>query len=157
MTIANVTANIAHVPDYLVEDNLGGYAPSYIRAMAAYARQAKLSLFATSEASQQERAGLQPQLEATVIYPHALAQLRGTFFMRAQTLPPDVAEVEFTLSGQDLDDSPIASARSTPTGWIAKWDTRDVGDGSYHLTAEATTTSGETYTSPYVQVFVDNH
>ncbi len=157
LTIANVTANIDELPDYIVQDNLGGYTPTYMRTMAAYARQAKLSLFATSLAARQERAGPQPQLEATVIFPHDQAHVSGTFFMRAGVLAPGTTDVEFVLYGQGLDNSPIANARYTPTGWIAKWDTHKVGDGNYYLSVEASTASGRTYQSPDVGVIVDNN
>ena len=157
VTIANVTVNIAKLPDYVVQDNLGGYAPSYMRAMTAYARQAKLSLFATSLATQQERAGLQPQLEATVIFPHNEAHLKGTFYMRAGVVARDVTDVEFVLYGQGLDDASVASGKWTPTGWIARWNTHNVGDGPYYLAVEASTASGLTYTSAYISVDVGNH
>jgi len=157
ITIANVTANIARLPDYVVQDHLGGYAPSYMRSMTAYASQQKLSLFATSLAAQQRQAGLQPLLEATVLYPHDLADLRGTFFMRAGVVAPDVTDVEFVLYGQGLDNDSVATAKHTPTGWIARWDTHDVGDGAYYLAVQATTSSRRFYQSPYIRVSVHNH
>jgi len=156
MNIANVTANIARAPNYVVQSTLGGYSVPYMRQMAAFARSDHLSLFGTSLASEQAGAGLAASLQTSVLRPAQDATLRGTTTLVAGVLAPDVTDVQFVVTGEGLNLVAVGTGKPTAHGYAARWNTADVIDGNYYLFSEATTGSGETYTSGAIAITVAN-
>lgn len=156
MNIANVTANITRAPNYVVQSTLGGYSVPYMRQMAAFARSDHLSLFGTSLADEQASAGLAATLQTSVLRPAQDATLRGTTTLVAGVLAPGVTDVEFVVTGEGLDLVAVGTGRPTAHCFTARWNTADVIDGNYYLFSEATTATGETYTSGAIAITVAN-
>ena len=67
-----------------------------------------------------------------------------------------VTQVEFHLTGGSLNSALIATAGSTPYGWLAAWDSTTVPDGTYTLRAEAYDGAGLQAFSAGVTVVVEN-
>lgn len=66
-----------------------------------------------------------------------------------------VTLVQYEITGGNLTDSVIATATPTIYGWLAKWNTTTVPNGTYTLQSVATS-NGVTGTSAPVTIVVDN-
>ena len=69
---------------------------------------------------------------------------------------PGVTSVVFELSGNGLSDQVIATATPTIIGWVAKWNTTSVPNGTYTLQSVATDTAKNTDTSNAITITVNN-
>jgi hypothetical protein len=67
-----------------------------------------------------------------------------------------VTKVVFELSGGTLSDKVIATATPTLFGWLAKWNTTTVPNGSYSLESVATDAAANTDTSTPITITVNN-
>jgi Bacterial Ig domain len=67
-----------------------------------------------------------------------------------------VTNVAFELSGNGLSDKVIATATPTLFGWVAKWNTTSVPNGTYSLQSVATDAANNSYTSEPITVTVNN-
>ncbi len=72
------------------------------------------------------------------------------------TASPGVHGVQYELSGGSLNDSVIATGTPTIWGWLVKWDTTSVPNGTYSLQSVASYSGGVTGTSPGVTITVAN-
>ena len=66
-----------------------------------------------------------------------------------------VTQVQYEISGGTLTDSVIATATPTIYGWLAKWNTTGVANGTYNLQSVATA-NGVSGTSVSVTIMVNN-
>ena len=66
-----------------------------------------------------------------------------------------VTQVQYEISGGTLTDSVIATATPTIYGWLAKWNTTGVANGTYNLQSVATA-NGVSGTSASVTIMVNN-
>ncbi len=94
----------------------------------------------------------------SVLIPSDGAFLSGSQYLDASASDNvGVTNVQFVLTGGTLNDAVIATATSTPYGWVADWDTTTVPDGTYTLQSEAYDTNGNTGLSPGITVGIDNN
>ncbi|HEY5110348.1 MAG TPA: hypothetical protein VII96_12135 [Acidimicrobiales bacterium] len=156
VSIANVTANIDQAPDYVVQGSLGGYSPAFIRDMTQFAREQRLSLFGTSSADDQTRIGLAPNFMTTVLRPSSGQVLSGRVLLDAGVVARHATDVEFLVTGQGLDQASVAVGSLGRSGYVGRWNTTNVADGTYYLFSQATTAEGTTYTSSPVVITVRN-
>jgi Bacterial Ig domain/Pentapeptide repeats (8 copies) len=99
------------------------------------------------------------QFFTRVLLPPDGATLAGAPYLDALAADaPGVTNVVFELSGgpSNLSDQVIATATPTYYGWLAKWNTTSVPNGTYTLQSVATDTVAETTTSSPITVTVNN-
>ena len=83
-----------------------------------------------------------------VLVPSDGAVLAGAPYLDAAAGDtPGVTNVVFELSGNGLSDQVIATATPTIFGWVAKWNTTSVPNGTYALQSVATDAAHSTETS----------
>jgi hypothetical protein len=98
-----------------------------------------------------------PPLHTAVVLPANGATVSGASYLDASALgTSDVTGVQFELSGGSLSDHVIATATATLVGWLVKWDTTSVPNGTYTLQSVATEVGGTTATSPGITITVSN-
>jgi hypothetical protein len=97
-------------------------------------------------------------LSTKVLVPSNGATLSGSAVLDASvTAPGSVTAVTFDLSGGSLPTQVVvATAVDTMFGWIAKWNTASVANGTYRLQSVVTETGGSTASSPKVSITVSN-
>src|ERR1700733_1607865 len=94
-----------------------------------------------------------------VLVPSDGAVLNGAPYLDAEASDgPGVTKVLFELSGgpSDLSNQVIATGTSTYVGWLAKWNTTSVPNGSYSLQSMATDADNDTDSSTPVTITVNN-
>jgi hypothetical protein len=159
MTLADITANIHKAPDSLVEMEVL-QTPAWIRKEAQFAETDRLSLFATAAAATYRKEGLPPAfsiLHTGIIAPANGAQLSGTVALDALSADDvPVTKVTFDLSGGSRTDELIGTARATCCGWVTRWKTTSVANGTYTLRSEAYIASGKHSYSPAITITVRN-
>ena len=90
----------------------------------------------------------------SVVFPSAGTTASGVQDLDAAA-SPGVTRVQYELSGNGLTDDVVATGTATLYGWLAKFDTTTVPNGTYDLQSVATL-NGLTGTSSAVTVTVDN-
>ena len=154
--------NIREAPDAVVSRHLASAyeTPSFIRRMAGVARKDRLSLFATGAVIGYAREGLvvdQGPPVSTVIVPSNGAVVRGDQVLYATASAPyGVTRVDYIVTGGTLHEGVIGAARQGFYGWILRWDSVTVADGSYRLQSEAFDSRGDRGLSPGVRLVVRN-
>jgi hypothetical protein len=83
-------------------------------------------------------------------------ELSGTVTLGAAAAAADAEAVELRITGGSLHDEPIGAARHGVYGWLLRWDTTSVPDGTYQLTAVERDRSGAETISRPVTVTVRN-
>lgn len=156
-TVADVTANIGHAPDSLVESQLGAYPASYIRPLASYAASQHLSLFDTPLATEDRDRGLFPALLTQIIIPKDGASLSGTELLDAEAVTTDDTSVQFRISGPTLGHALTISSTKTLYGWFSFWKTTEVPNGSYQLQIVLLRDRGASTVGLPITVIVQNH
>jgi uncharacterized protein YjbI with pentapeptide repeats len=92
-----------------------------------------------------------------VLVPSDGAVLAGAPYLDAAAGDaPGVTNVVFELSGGTLTNQVIATAVPTLFGWVAKWNTTSVPNGTYTLQSVATDAANNTDTSTAITVTVNN-
>jgi hypothetical protein len=92
-----------------------------------------------------------------VLLPSDGAVLAGvTYLDAAAGDAPGVTNVVFELSGNGLTDQVIATATPTLFGWLTKWNTTSVANGTYTLQSVATDAAHNTDTSHPLSITVNN-
>ena len=159
VTLADITANIQKAPDSLVEMEVLQSA-AWIRKEAQFAETDHLSLFGTAAAATYRREGLPPAfsiLSTEIIVPSNGAELSGIVALDALSgddVP--VTKVTFHLSGGTGTDELIGTAAATCCGWVSRWKTTSVPNGTYTLRSEAYIASGKHSYSPAIKITVKN-
>jgi Bacterial Ig domain len=92
----------------------------------------------------------------TVTIPTNNATVSGTSQVLDAGASPAASQVQYELTGGALSDSVIASATPTYYGWLAKWNTTKVANGTYTLQSVASFPGGVSATSPAVTIVVNN-
>ncbi len=96
-------------------------------------------------------------LQTEVLVPSDGATVSGsTVLDAAASGTSDVTGVQFEVTGGSLSNQVVGTATPTLYGWIAKWDTTSVPDGSYTLQSVATEVGGTMATSPGIDITVSN-
>jgi hypothetical protein len=98
-----------------------------------------------------------PPLQTAVVLPANGSTLSGATYLDASAAgPSDIAGVHYVLTGGSLSNQVIATAAATLDGWLVKWDTTAVPNGTYTLQSVATDVNGNTATSPGITMTVSN-
>jgi uncharacterized protein YjbI with pentapeptide repeats len=97
------------------------------------------------------------QFFTRLLVPSDGAVLAGTPYLDAAAGDaPGVTNVVFELSGNGLSDQVVATATPTLFGWLAKWNTTGVPNGTYALQSVATDVANNTDTSTPITIAVNN-
>jgi len=96
-----------------------------------------------------------PPLTTTVVLPSDGATVSGQELLGASG-SAGVTQVQFELTGGDLNNSLIATATRTKYGWLAGWWTTNVPDGTYTLRSIASNPGGDRGTSHGITITVAN-
>jgi hypothetical protein len=96
-----------------------------------------------------------PPLTTTVVLPSDGATVSGPQGLAATT-SAGVTQVQFEVTGGDLNNSVIATATPTEDGWLARWMTTNVPDGTYTLRSVASNPDRDHGTSPGITITVAN-
>jgi phosphatidylinositol-3-phosphatase len=89
-----------------------------------------------------------------VVVPSSNATVSGSVALDA-VASPGTTTVRYQVTGGALSNAVIATATPTLYGWLAKWDTTTVPNGTYTLQSVATS-GGLTGTSPGITITVNN-
>jgi hypothetical protein len=92
-----------------------------------------------------------------VLVPANGATLAGTSYLDALAADgPGVTNVAFEVTGGSLTNHVVTTATLTLYGWLAKWNTTSVSNGTYSLQSVATDAANNTDTSEPITVTVNN-
>jgi predicted acyl esterase len=93
-----------------------------------------------------------------VLIPSAGASLSGASQVLDATAasPVGMASVTFEVSGGTLSDHVVSASRPTLFGWLSRWDTTTVPNGTYMLQSVATDAEARTIISAPLTVTVEN-
>jgi uncharacterized membrane protein YtjA (UPF0391 family) len=93
-----------------------------------------------------------------VVIPSTGAALSGTSATLDATASASagVAKVQFELTGGTHNSSVVVTATPTLYGWLTEWDSSTVANGTYSLQSIATSSGGQTSTSPEISITVNN-
>ena len=156
---SDITANIDRAPDSLVELEVQ-QTPEWIRRMAQIAETDHLSLFATGDAAAYRKEGLFQEfldIRASLLVPENGAQLSGTALLDADAATDDeVTRVTFYLAAGTKTDLLIGRGVRTYAGWVFRWNTTSVPNGTYKLLSEAYDASGGHSYSTAITINVRN-
>ena len=96
-------------------------------------------------------------LHTLVLVPTNGSALHGSSILVASAAAiGGVTRVQFVVTGGSLSDHVVGTAVLFRYGWIARWETTTVPNGTYTLQSVATETGGATATSNPIDVTVDN-
>ncbi len=128
------------------------------RQMTAFARAHRLAMFSTAAAVVYLKEGLPKTPPTTnVTSPHDGETLKGPqWLLAAATDEYGVSKVEFEFTGKGRGSTLIGPAALILFGWIGRWSTASVPDGTYTLRSVAYGASGGVSSSPGVAVHVEN-
>ena len=96
-----------------------------------------------------------PPPNSTIVVPSNGATISGVPGFDALAFP-GVSTVHFVLTGGTLNQAVIATATPTLFGWLARWDSTTVPNGTYTLQSVASYAGGVTGTSPSITITVSN-
>jgi uncharacterized protein YjbI with pentapeptide repeats len=92
-----------------------------------------------------------------VLLPSDGSMLAGSQYLDAGAAdPPGITKVQFELTGGTLSQAVIALATPTLFGWLAKWDTTTVPNGTYTLQSVATDAASNVSQSTGITITVNN-
>ncbi len=160
---AVLEAKIHQAPDGLVVSQLGaGYeTATFIRRMTAYAQSEHLSLFSTDQVDWYRSQQIPKNTTPPVVVlgkPQAGEVLHGMTFLDAGASDPfGVTAVRFF--GRHGDDGPrflIGQGVRSPVGWLGRWDTERLPNGTYLVEAVASSPGGLQSSNSWVRVQLGN-
>jgi hypothetical protein len=96
-----------------------------------------------------------PPPATTVLIPSNNATVSGSLVLAASA-SAGVTQVQYELTGGNLNHSVIGTANPTQWGWLLRWDTTTVPNGTYILQSVATYGGEVGGTSPPITVTVQN-
>lgn len=97
-----------------------------------------------------------PPPTSTVVIPSGGATVSGGSSVLDAVPSAYVSNVTYEISGGTLDDQVVATGAATLFGWLAKWNTTTVPNGTYSLVSVAAYPNGVSTTSSPVAITVDN-
>jgi hypothetical protein len=99
-----------------------------------------------------------PNPVTTVVFPSGGTDMTGiqTLDSSASDSASPISEVQYVLTGGSLNDAVIATATPTNYGWLARWQSGNVANGTYTLQSVVTDAAGNVAYSPGVTINVDN-
>ena len=132
-----------------------------VRRQITIARDDHLSLFATGDAARYlSEKPIQTRLlplRATLVLPRNGSTVHGRQVLDVLCSDSyDVTKVDYFLSGPGLAEVSFASGVMNKYGWIAKWNTSTVPNGSYAIDATVKDSGGRSLRTRPVEVRVEN-
>ena len=98
-----------------------------------------------------------PKPTTRILTPRNGAILSGrTVLGTSVTSYSGVSKVTFLITGGSEHDTPVATARLTPVGWLVRWDTTTVPNGTYKLRSVASNPEGTSGSGVGITVSVKN-
>jgi hypothetical protein len=159
ISMSDITANLDRAPVSLVDREVL-QTPAWIRQTVRIAETRHLSLFSTSAAATYRKIGLFPSFSTVrtdILLPANGATVSGHAVLDAAVIvdvPP--SKVTFEITGTSGRYRVIARARATLAGWIYRWDTTRVANGTYSVRSEGFVASRKPSDSPAVTITVKN-
>ena len=92
-------------------------------------------------------------LNTTVVVPSNGAIVSGTQVVLDAIASSGVTQVQFELTGRT--GTVVVTATPTFYGWLTEWDSSTVANGTYSLQSIATSSGGQTSTSPEISITVN--
>ena len=159
--LGQVTVRANQYPDTIVGNLDWLETPQSIRGRITIAKNHRLSLFGTGDAarylSEKPLDLYGTPLRATVTLPSSGSTVHGRQYLDVGVSTQfDVTKVDYVLSGPGRDDAVFAVGRQSKYGWLGRWDTSTVPDGSYTIEAKVRDSGGRSVTTAPVEVRVDN-
>ncbi len=132
-----------------------------IRSRITIAKDHHLSLFGTGDVTMylnEKPLDLYKfPLTATVALPQNGSMLHGRQVLDVAVSDLfDVTRVDFVLSGPGGEAATVAVRHRSNYGWIGRWNTSTVPNGSYRIEAKVSDSGGRSVTTPPVEVRVEN-
>ena len=161
LDLGPVTVRANQYPDLAVA-GLSWLQPAQsIRRWITIARDDHLSLFGTGDATRYlNEKPIQFRLapvEAAVILPHNGSTVHGKQVLDVVASDwYDVTRVDYVLGGPGREDTTVATGSRTTDGWLSRWNTSTVPNGSYTITATVHDSAGRSVGTPPVAVRVEN-
>jgi hypothetical protein len=98
-----------------------------------------------------------PKVVTTMVRPANGAIVAGTTVLGSSVRSySPVTRVSFLITGGSEHDVPIATARLTPVGWLAEWNSSTVPNGTYTLRSVASDSQGESGSGAGITITVKN-
>lgn len=98
-----------------------------------------------------------PHIVTSVVHPANEAVLSGTTVLASETTAwVKVTKVEFLLTDESHHRAALVKGFPTPYGWLAKWNTASVANGTYSLQSLAYDSSGTSRISTSVPITIKN-
>ena len=91
-----------------------------------------------------------------VVLPSNGATVSGTQVVLDAIASSGVTQVQFELTGGTHNGSVVVTATPSLYGWLSEWDSSTVANGTYSLESIATSSGGQTTTSPEISITVNN-
>ena len=159
--LGQVTVRANQYPDTIVGNLDWLETPQSIRGRITIAKNHRLSLFGTGDAarylSEKPLDLYTTPLRAAVTLPSSGSTVHGRQFLDVGVSTQfDVTKVDYVLSGPGRDDAIFAVGHRSKYGWLGRWNTSTVPDGSYTIEAKVSDSGGRSVTTPPVEVRVDN-
>jgi hypothetical protein len=158
-TISDITANIDRAPVSLVDKEVL-QTPAWIRRMAHIAERDHLSLFSTGAVVTYRKIGLFPALsavQAQILVPATGATVSGHAVLDAvATADVPLSRVTFDITGASGHYAVARTARPTVAGWVTRWDTTNVANGTYRVRCEGFVAGRPPGYSPTIIITVKN-
>ena len=96
-------------------------------------------------------------LRATVNLPHNGSTLHGRQYLDVTVSDQfDVKKVDYVLSGPGFESVSFATGHQSTYGWIGRWITSTVPNGSYTIEAKVSDSGGRTVITAPIEVRVEN-
>jgi hypothetical protein len=159
--LGRVTVRADQYPNTVVGNLDWLQTPQTTRGRIAIAKQHDLSLFGTGDArmylSEKPLDLYGSPLRAAVTLPANGSTLHGREFLDVAVSDVfDVGKVEYVLTGQGREGVTISSGNRSSYGWIGRWNTSTVPNGSYTIEAIVRDSGGRAVTTLPVEVRVEN-
>jgi hypothetical protein len=159
--LGRVTVRADKYPNTIVENLDWLQTAETTRGRIAIAKQHDLSLFGTGDArrylSEKPLDLYGSPLHAAVTLPANGATLHGKEFLDVAVSDVfDISKVEYVLTGQGREGVTISSGYQSSYGWIGRWKTSTVPNGSYTIEAIVRDSGGRAVTTLPVEVRVEN-
>lgn len=172
--VAGAIVDIHNIPNPILQNAVGlrgigiGIKPQLIRSYAAVLMTHHLTFFDnqdavsvyTAEARAEEELGMFKYVPPALIrVPRPIdgQTLQGTAVLDALVRPGvQATEVDFHLIGEGGSGAAIGSGQRTTWGWILKWDTRSVTNGSYRLVSVVSGPRGPIGRSASIAIEIKN-
>jgi Bacterial Ig domain len=159
--LGQVTVRASQYPNTVVNNLDWLETARTVRDWVAVARKYHLSLFGTGDAakylSEKPLDLYSTPLRATIDLPANGSTLHGRHYLDVAVSDQfDVTKVDYFLTGPGRQGVLFATGSYSAYGWLHRWNTATVPNGTYSITATVRDSGGRTVTTPPIEVHVQN-